>query len=211
MAIARDASSSAVNASASSLTFSHTCTGSNLLLLVGVGANSTDTSGVTYNGVAMTQIATDVTGTAGYASLWGLLAPSTGANNIVVTQTTTTYMSACAVSYTGVVQSGLPSITGTDSATPLSISLTTTVDNSWLVVFGKNDASVDGFSNGTNGTIVVTPNGNITSFADSNAAKSPAGSYTTAMTSSSNVVGVACAIAPAADISHHLLLLGIGT
>jgi hypothetical protein len=58
MAIAVDATSQDHSATATSLTFSHTCSGSNRILFVGiVGDITTDTvTGVTYAGVSMTLV-----------------------------------------------------------------------------------------------------------------------------------------------------------
>lgn len=86
MALAFDAASGASIVNGTSITLSHTCTGSSRLLIAAVRDDSgSDTlTGVTYAGVAMTQIA-KINHTA--ASVWlymyYLVAPATGANNIV--------------------------------------------------------------------------------------------------------------------------------
>ena len=113
MAIAEDATSSATASSSSSLTFSHTCTGSERLLLVAVSHvvifdDVPGTQSVTYNGVSMTSIASTNIST-GFGrvltQLFRLVAPATGAHDIVVTFSKTAYLGpTCAISYTGVDQ-----------------------------------------------------------------------------------------------------------
>lgn len=108
-AIAFDAAASG-NATGTSLAYSHTVSGSDRVLIVGVTlySNSTQTvSTVTYNGVSMTLIpsctaeANDLR-----VEQWYLVAPATGANNVVVTPTATTpAISSVAASFTGVDQS----------------------------------------------------------------------------------------------------------
>lgn len=86
MSITLDASSiSTYQAATSSYSFTHTCSGVNRLLIVGVSLFvSGGVSGITYNGVALTKIRSDTTGT--YSTeLWYLVNPATGTNSIAVT------------------------------------------------------------------------------------------------------------------------------
>ncbi|HEY9413617.1 MAG TPA: hypothetical protein VIQ30_02555 [Pseudonocardia sp.] len=102
-------SAGATQSSGTSLTWSHTCTGTNLLLVVGVaigaGTDSMTTS-VTYNGVAMTSAIKVHAGnsTSGYIQFFYLLNPATGAHTVAVTLTAAATISAGSVSYTGVDQ-----------------------------------------------------------------------------------------------------------
>lgn len=84
MAVAFDATAESTTGAipATSLTFAHTCTGTGLVLIVGVASTASPTS-VTYNGVPMNKISADVSNTA-VSSLWFLAAPATGANNVVI-------------------------------------------------------------------------------------------------------------------------------
>lgn len=137
MAIAFDAASSGQSESGSSLTFSHTCTGSNLLLLVGVASNSTngtDVSGVTYNGVAMTLIGTKASAD-NETYLFRLVAPAAGANNVVVSFTEDRIIRAGAVSVTGVNQATPIGATGnaSGSGTDITVDVTTDTANSWIL------------------------------------------------------------------------------
>lgn len=119
MAVAFDATASTSGLLAQTFTFSHTCTGSDRLLVVCIAWTDTSISGatpssVTYNGVALTFLTTNSAGI-GVNEIWYLIAPSTGANNVVVT-------------FTNIVPSegpssnavcGSMSFTGVDQTTPL--------------------------------------------------------------------------------------------
>lgn len=137
------------NASATSVTYSHTCTGSNLGLMVGVssvtGPGSTYPTGVTYNGVSMTEIA----GTRGAqgntaTTLFYLLAPATGAHNVVVTFAASAQIVSHSISWTGVKQSGQPDASngnhgnaGTDS----NVTFTTVASNAVMFAFTSQESN----------------------------------------------------------------------
>lgn len=84
-----DTSTGATDLVVSSLTWSHTCSGTNRLLVVGVTINdgtSESVTGVTYNGVAMTSAGSVALSANGdEVSLWYLVNPASGANNVVAT------------------------------------------------------------------------------------------------------------------------------
>jgi len=114
MALAYDATSSFTfdNTSYNSIDWSHTCTGSNRLLFVGVGVvgDTGKVSGITYNSVALTKIWEKVQGGTKNSSGWLLVAPATGSNTVEVTfaSSTSTWaggQGACAVSFNGALQS----------------------------------------------------------------------------------------------------------
>ena len=95
-----------------SLSWTHTCSGTNRVLLVGVAVGADPTTGltlsVTYNGVAMTQAALEYTGddTNGNAQLFYLVNPATGPNTVQVTVTGGSGdLEAGSVSFTNVNQS----------------------------------------------------------------------------------------------------------
>ena len=105
--IAFDAQSKS-STTGTSLTFSHTVSGSNRVLIVAASSNGGDhITGITYNAVAMTQQAKLAVGT-NYVYLYYLIAPDTGAHDVVVSSGSSVVLVACAVSYTGVSQSGFP-------------------------------------------------------------------------------------------------------
>lgn len=122
-AVTIDASSASSETTAASLTFSHTMSsGTNGLLIV---AASVQTSGgatlntVTFNGVSMTKY-NEITIASTYfkLSLWYLIAPASGAHNVVATASTTVEIWAAAQSFTGV-----------DQTTPLGTIVTNTLDS----------------------------------------------------------------------------------
>jgi len=131
MAIAYDTSSSSQTGSATTLTYAHTCSGSDRVLTVIAVANRTIT-GITYNGVTMTLGVSLTFGSNSNNRIYYLIAPASGTNNIVVT-----------ISSVGPIQSGGLSFTGADSigasasnesaTTSVSQSITTTKDNSFVV------------------------------------------------------------------------------
>ena len=139
MAIAFD-SSQLNQTTNSSATFSHTCTGSNLILFVVVGTHATTViTSVTYNGVGMTSVVGPLSspGNNFTENLYYLINPATGANNVVVQVSTSDQIASCSASYTGVSQTGFPDASGT--AGPTSVvgsftqSLTTVANNCWMV------------------------------------------------------------------------------
>lgn len=144
MAIAIDAIVTGQTATAvSSVTYAHTVAGSNRLLTVMVmlqrsGAATSTISGVTYNGVAMTQATQEHTySNTILTAVYYLIAPATGANNVVVTLSSavTTDIVVGSVSLTGVAQT--TPLNGTfatgNFSSPATSTLTTTQANSWLI------------------------------------------------------------------------------
>lgn len=208
MAIAYDSSSS-LNSSAwssgSSFTWSHTCSGSNRFLIVGVFAVSSGgsdiVSGVTYGGTSMTRINTEVSGV-DRVYLYGLIAPKTGSNDIVVSlSTSSSFVASGGVSYTGVKQVSQPEANATNSSGPsvssLSLTVTTSSDNAWLAGIFRNNAVTQSTTN----TNCVTRAGYATggtNIVDTNAAQTPAGSKTMTQTNSSNAgwIGIVAVLAP---------------
>jgi hypothetical protein len=161
MSIAYDATSTnstTVWASGTTLTWSHTCTGSDRLLVVGLfslGA-STPPTGVTYNGVSMTLAGQIDTDSSTYTlSLWVLINPATGSNSITATWASSRgLINGVATSYTGANQTTQPNVSTTNSntGTSLTTSVTTTANNCWLVGYYRAAAST-AWTGGTNGTI----------------------------------------------------------
>jgi hypothetical protein len=139
------------------VTHSHICTGSDRFLVVGVGNQSdagTDVTGVTYNGVAMTQAIKRTNAQNDSVYLYYLINPAEGANNIVVTRSDTT--GTCFVrgySLTGAKQSGQPDATTSNLSTssPLTTTLTTVAENTWSVamVYNQEGATISASTNAT--------------------------------------------------------------
>lgn len=157
MAIAFDNATSGTAGNNTSLTFSHTNTAGNLLVVqAGVPVADTITS-VTYNGVSLTKInsAQSPSPDGRFTSLWYLLAPATGANNIVISSSASDFLFACAATYTGVKQQA-PEASGTNTANATNqiiASVTPTSDNSWMFLAVRvNDDPTTNYTV-TNGTI----------------------------------------------------------
>lgn len=184
MAIAFDAASNGTDNSPNSspMTLSHTCTGSDRFLVVGLytAASNSRTTSVTYNGVAMTQAIKNENNPSGETTeIWYLMNPASGANNIVITLSTDTPIEVCAASYTGVL-GGLDNsaVASNTSTTSFAGSVTTVADNCWYVMFARNNADVYGSGAGT----TRRANQGACSICDGNAAKTPAGSATLTLT-----------------------------
>jgi len=123
--------------------FSHTCTGTNRLLIVAVNNPNQDITGVTYNGVAMTQQLAP-TG-AGNLAVYSLLNPATGSNTVAATgMGGSTSVMVIAVSYTGVKQSAFPDSKNNDTTNTNVRTLATTVvaANCWLINCGAGTVDV---------------------------------------------------------------------
>lgn len=217
MAIAYDSSSSGFVGTASSLTYSHTCTGTDGLLLVYALSNSGAAgtiTGVTYNGVAMTMVVEFSTGS-GPFSVWYLNNPATGANNVVVSADRgTNAIGSGSVSYTGCNQTSSvidSTNTGTDTGvSSIGKSVTSTVDNCWGVIMtysGNNG----GHTAGTNTTERL--DNNYVFIGDSNSAITPAGSLTLNVSypiNSTWQTWYGTIAPPSSATASKLALLGVG-
>lgn len=199
MAIARDASAAAFgNPGDTSLSFSHTCTGLNLILFVEAGWLGTSVS-VAYNSVAMTQVGGYVTLSSNKAaSLWYLSNPSTGTHSVSMsgTQAGGFRPQGSSASYTGVDQTS-PINTNIDKGTPASsqtASVTTTLPGCWAI-FGVSDSG--SASAGTHATALVN-NGDHTWMFDNSGfgAITPAGAFSMTVSDSGSMVGNMAVFAP---------------
>lgn len=156
MAIAFDSASGRQTGTATSATLSHTCSGVDRILVVSVGVASGKTvTGVTYGGVAMTKVVDGTTISVGtYASMWILLNPATGANNIVASFSASTNYGISSVSYTGCRQSSQPDTVATtvkENATGTRLATVNVVSSGCWLVGGcliTETAGVDSVSGG---------------------------------------------------------------
>lgn len=145
MAIAFDAYSTG-STTGTSLTVSHTTSGSNRILIVGVQTGTGGSSlvtGITYNGTAMTNIDSSIgNGVQRWLETWYLIAPTSGTHDIVVSTSGSVFIQVVATSYTGALQSGQPDAHGTKasvSGSSFSHAITTVHGECWLVGFLEND------------------------------------------------------------------------
>lgn len=182
MAISVDTTSSS-SVGVGSQSWSHTCTGSNLILYVGVwnqNASSSTVTNVTYNGVAMTRVGAIpyFTG-AGCTYLYRLVAPATGTNTIAVT-VSGNFTVACGASYTGASQTGQPDAgpdtqNGGGSAASLTSTIVTSHNNSWMIAAFGTEGSAPTAGTGATKRIQNASNTALGLY-DTNAAITPAGS-----------------------------------
>lgn len=183
MPIAFDAATNGGSATTTSLTFAHTTSGSDRVLIVNavVEQGADDITDISYNGVPMTRV--DFGNQGGFTVyMYILVAPALGTNNVVVTLNTNIFVAANAISYTGCAQTGQPdNFTKqlTNSNTTQTTSLVTVVDNCWTVLSscGYTLPPVAGTGSTSRGL-----NNNAMNYYDSNAAITPAGSYSMTLT-----------------------------
>lgn len=209
MAIALDVAATSSTATASPFTWSHTCTGSNLLLIVGIVVSSHTTAqptvtAATYNGVSMVKATNNqrVTAADGLeSSVWFLFNPPTGAHTVSVSFSTTgTFPIAggVSVSYTGAQQSNTPDAVGGTTGTATgsqSFTVTTVANNAWTFAVGldMNSASQSITANQTTRGNIANMIGGFNLYAmraeDTNAPKTPAGAQTMGFTYSGTIIG----------------------
>jgi len=169
MAIALDTTT--VNSSSNS--WSHTCTGSNLILVVSFRSTITSTT-CTYNSVSMTRLSqVAFNGTSAYLNTFYLLNPSTGANTVLCGGNISNNDGGVSISYTGVAgidNSGNNVANATNST--FTATLTTSNNNSRVIV---TCATGDTQTAGT-GATQRGANTHGVGIYDNNANKTPAGS-----------------------------------
>lgn len=154
-AIAVDAATQGNFSTGSPKTWSHTCTGSDLLLFISTAINNaTDTvTASTYNSIANTNagvVATYSTG-GGKSQIWYKLGPSTGSNTVSCTFSGG-YFVGNTCSYSGVDSTGQPDGSGTattNSNTTLSTSFTVTASNCWIMGSVANNGGATSAGAGT--------------------------------------------------------------
>ena len=215
MAIAFDASTTpwARVDLTTTMTVSHTCTGSNRFIVVNVGSNST-VLWVTYAWVSLTQIqgySTDGAGNS--ASCWGLANPASGANNVVITTSGTATIMCEIASYTWVAQSSPVDVSVMNwptTTTSFTQTVTTTVDNDWLIMCGKGRSGAT-VTAGANTFVRVSIETLFTGLfiADSNSAQTPVGSKSLNVTSASQEFnGIMFALKPfTASVSNSAFFM----
>ena len=161
-AITFDTANNAIAVNTTSLTMSHTVSGTNPLLIVGAFVNPGHTvTGVTYNGIPMTELShtTLPSNWPGNPSstfyYFFLLGPATGTHNVVISANSAAYIYGASASYTGIHQSNpIDSSTSNSGTSITSLTTTnTTVANSTLLVgLTLADDGTTAYSAGANTT-----------------------------------------------------------
>lgn len=216
MAIAFDLESQVTTGSATSHTLSHTITGSNPILHVGVfvSGGGDFVTGVTWDGSSMTFLQKVISGPGSTGSIYvyELANPATGTKNVVVSLSSAKVCRIHAISHTDTNASGQPdtssAVASVSSGTSITGSTTTLADNCWTIMFARNDSGTYSAGAGT------TLRGSATSsnFFDSNSAKTPAGSVSLIAASSTAAhIAIILSIKPlSAGRNNNLSLLGVG-
>lgn len=207
MPISFDTSTSGGNATATSLTFSHTTgTGVSRYLVVGAVTNEADSTdyftGVTYAAVAMTRLGTFQSPGSGGLVCYGLANPTTGANNVVISLSGSKTVYGASSSFFG-VRSAQPDAANSNASDPVSsltVSVTTVINRAWLVsVAGKKAGSASVISASTN--VTSRQVNTYIAIGDSNAAQTPPGSFgqTWALDVASGLAVITVSLAPASS------------
>lgn len=147
-----------------SITWNHTCSGSNRFLVVSVVGDTVSDfiSGVTHNGVSMTRVQSNDPGIAGkgrWMYTYVLINPASGSNAVVVNASSPSYIGGHSVSYNGCKQSGQPDntavATGSANVTDpdVKVTLTPSVANCWIYNFGGADGAGTGLTADSGTTI----------------------------------------------------------
>lgn len=210
MAISFDVATGSTTNPGTSLTYAHTCTGSNLCLIVSIltQTNSgTDISSVKYNGVLATKLKQLWDGVSTMETLYGMVNPSTGSNNVVISTVANQAIFASSASYKGVLQAGLPdsSNSGTTGASPLTVSTTTVADECWLI--GGASGENSNVAAGTGTTLRDGRGTNQEVILDSNGLKTPPGSFSLQITyGGNNEAMCVVSIAPVSLIRRNIIV-----
>lgn len=127
-AVSLDITSSSSSSSSTALTWTHVTASGATMLVVGVGATAggAQTTGVTYNSVALTLGRTD-----NISTIWYLANPSSGSHSIVASQSAGSQIGASASSWLGTGTT--PNTNNGSTSQNPSIALTTTSANCFLV------------------------------------------------------------------------------
>lgn len=145
-----DAAATGSNGGGGTLTFSHTCTGSLGVLLLGIvgDAGLDDLTAITYNNVPFAFLDKKIAsgGGARWAYFYGLVGPATGVHDIKVTSTASHLLVGVSASYVGAKQSAQPETlraatfqTGVFSYTT---SLTPTLANCWVTLVSAGYSAI---------------------------------------------------------------------
>ena len=166
-ALAYDAVAEGRSTSGTTLTFSHTCSGSDRVLVVFgfLNAGLSGHAGAKYNGVAMTEVVSRDFGPSTYGpsgKMWIMINPPTGAHNVEISYTNSGWiMNGSSLSLTGADQVDANDAVGSgevQSGTTVSANITPVSNAVWIVdAVGYNGS-----------TQTWTPNGGQTERLDTN-------------------------------------------
>ncbi len=212
MAIAVDAVVATTNSNTTALmNFSVSVASANEILIVSAGSSSTDPTLVTYNAVSMTKI-DSVNLQTSWSSLWYLVNPATGSNNVAITCVGVQNITGGAVSITGASLTGIPDSQHKDSSqtgsvTSYSQSTTVVANNSFMMLSGRANGG-NTLTGGTNTTVSQPEVGALGNFFMYSTTPVSSGSQALTCTSSAQMFfGVMASFAPAGVTSTQGLFL----
>lgn len=185
-------------------------------LVVYVRGGSAGPTGITFNGNALTQLATSTISIGEINSLWGVKTGSTGNANVVVTFAGNQDCEMMFASWDGVDQTSPLDGTGqvaetSSSVTTLSVNTTTTIANDWIIGAIRYGAA----ATFTTGETERVNNGSNIAIFDTGVIASPTTHTTTATQSASFAILLTQAIvpvggAPAGGLATRRTLQGVG-
>ncbi len=188
------------NGGSGTLTASYTVgSGANRRLYVNaIGDTTSDLiSGATYAGTTMRLVGKHTAASGGrWVYLFALDNPTSGANNVVITESGSSFILAQAADYSGVKQTGADdNETSNTGASPLTTALITVADNCWTIL-GEADAfSGSPPTAGTGSTRrAVEGTFGVGGLFDSNGVVHPAGSYSMTYSAGGGATTLTCCV-----------------
>lgn len=203
MAIAVNSVTQGPQSTATSWTWSHTCSGEDRILLV-YGHQTDTVTSVKYNNVSMTLAKAQGSGGTG-VKIWYLVAPDTGTHNIVATSSSNTFIRYSSISYTGVDQTSPINTTGgtTASGTGITCTVNTTVNNCWttMVVVGSGTLQSLTLTSPTTWRVRIGGDGQVGAFDSNSALSSGSNSLQISGGGSATWSGAIVGLAPVPELS----------
>ena len=148
------ASNAGAPTSQSSMSWSHTSTGSNLILIVSVHLRqngSTTVQSITHNSVSLTQVPGAIATNAGNtrSEIWKLANPATGSKTILVTLTAAEESTAGAMTYTGAATEASGGAGSTGNSNSPSVTITSTSSSLAFGGYGQSGGNATSTPDGT--------------------------------------------------------------
>jgi hypothetical protein len=181
--------------------FFHTCgSGANRLLVVQIqirGGGVGIITGVTYNGVAMTEVTTEAISSSAHCTMWYLVNPASGSHTVSIAHSLTgsTHLVASATSLEGVDQTSPLNASNKAAASstgPMTASVTTSVANCWVIdscamrTSASEAATMTAVANRVSRTDALTAANGLRGLVSTIGPAAAAGSHTTEWTKSLN-------------------------
>lgn len=149
------------DATATSLTTAYTNNGN--ILFVAAFSQTANVTGITYNGVAMTALASSPLQVPAsfYCYFYYLQNPATGSNNVVISKSGSDFIRGLASSYTGTLSGIEAEGTNTGSSvTSINKSVSSAFSNGWSIAFvGNSGATTLTAGTSTTGRIIQVGTG----------------------------------------------------